>query len=98
MLEAAVYVMNRQPHPQSAVKRRQVQSPFELAYRKKPDLSDLIAAPGELVVVGWDGCKASAGEQTGEQGYCVMPTGAGHLVRTFRTGARRHGIRSPCAR
>ena len=54
--------------PQSAVKRRQVQSPYELAYRRKPDLSDLIAAPGELVVVGWDGCKASAGEQTGEQG------------------------------
>ena len=72
------------------MKRRQVQSPFELNYRRKPDLSDLNAAPGELVVVGWDGSKAGAGEQYGEQGYYVMPTGAGHLVRAFRTGTLRH--------
>jgi len=90
MLEAAAYVMNRQPHPQSAVKRRQVQSPFELTFRKKPDFSDLVAAPGELVVVGYDGYKASAGERTGEQAYYVMPNGAGHIVRSFRTGARRN--------
>ena len=88
MLEAAVHVMNRLTHPQSAVLRRQVHSAYELAYRKKPDFSDLIAAPGELVIVDRLGRKASAGEPTGEQGYYVMPSGAGHLVRFFRTGTR----------
>ena len=85
MALAAVYVMNRLPHPQSKVRRRRAASPYELVYRRKPDLSDLIAGPGELVVVDWIGAKASAGEQTGEHCYYIMPTGAGHLVRSFRT-------------
>ena len=85
MALAAVYVMNRLPHPQSKVRRRRAASPYELVYRRNPDLSDLIAGPGELVVVDWIGAKASAGEQTGEHCYYIMPTGAGHLVRSFRT-------------
>jgi len=60
MLEAAVYVMNRQPHPQSAVKRRQVQSPYELAYRRKPDLSDRIAAP-------WLTCRGGLGRMQSQR-------------------------------
>jgi hypothetical protein len=68
MLDAGIYVMNRLPHPQSRVTKRQTRSAHELAYGRKPDLSDLIAAPGELVVIDWIGSKASAGAQTGEQG------------------------------
>jgi hypothetical protein len=89
MALAAVYVMNRLPHPQSKVRRRRAASPYELVYRRKPDLSDLIAGPGELVVVDWIGAKASAGEQTGEHCYYIMPSEAGHLVRSFRTGKTR---------
>jgi hypothetical protein len=84
MLDAGTYVMNRLPHPQSRVPERQKCSAHELAYGRKPDLSDLIAAPGELVVIDWIGTKASAGAQTGEQGYYVLPVGAGHMVRTFK--------------
>jgi hypothetical protein len=61
MLDAGIYVMNRLPHPQSRVTKRQTRSAHELAYGRKPDLSDLIAAPGELVVIDWIGTKASAG-------------------------------------
>jgi hypothetical protein len=66
MAEAAVYTMNRLPHPQSAEKARQVQSAHELMTGKKPDLSDMIAGPGELVVVDFVGKKANSGENTGE--------------------------------
>ena len=37
------------------------------------------------MVIDWIGAKASAGEQTGEHCYYIMPTGACHLVRSFRT-------------
>ena len=83
MLRAAAYVMNRLPHPQSRVARRRAHSAYELATGRKPDLSDLIAAPGELVVADWIGAKASAGQPTGEQCYYIMPSGAGHLVRSY---------------
>jgi len=61
MLDAAVFVMNRLPHPQSKIPKRRSHSAYELAYRRKPDLSDLVAAPGELIVIDWIGRKASAG-------------------------------------
>ena len=51
MLVAAVYVMNRLPHPQSRDLKRRAHSAYELAYGKLPDLTDLVAAPGELVVI-----------------------------------------------
>ena len=86
MLMAATFVMNRLPHPQSKVMKRRVSSPYELVHHRKPDLSEMMAGPGELVVVDWTGSKASSGEQTGEHCYYVMPSGAGHLVRSFRTG------------
>ena len=41
-----------------------------------------------MVIVDRLGRKASTRELTGEQGYYVMPSGAGHLVRSFRTGTR----------
>ncbi len=75
MTMAAVYVMNRFPHPQSTLHRRHGASPYESMDRRKPDLSNLIAGPGELVIVNWIGIKASAGEQTGERSYYIMPTG-----------------------
>ena len=60
-----------------------------MSRHRKPDLSEMVAGPGELVVVDWVGSKASGGEQTGEQCYYIMPSGAGHLVRSFRTGKTR---------
>ena len=88
MAEAAAYVMNRLPHPQSKDPRRQVSSAYELVTNKRPDISDLIAAPGELVVVDSLGAKASAGRPTGTQCYYIRPCGAHHIVRSFKTGLR----------
>ena len=90
MARAAVYVMNRLPHPQSKDRRRQAHTAYELATGQRPDLSDLIAGPGELVVADFLDQKASAGVQTGEQCYYIHPVGAGHLVRSFRTGLVRN--------
>jgi hypothetical protein len=90
MAKAAVYVMNRLPHPQSHERCRRVHTAYELATGRRPDLSDLIAAPGELVVADFLGHKASSGQPTGEQCYYIHPSGAGHLVRSFRTGLERN--------
>ena len=57
ILEAAVHVMNRQPHPQSAVLRRQVHSAYELAYRRtvrNRTYPTLLPRPGNwLSSTGW---------------------------------------------
>ena len=41
MAEAAAYVMNRLPHPQSKDPRRQVSSAYEIMTNKRPDIPDL---------------------------------------------------------
>ncbi len=61
------------PHPQSKDLRRQVSSAYELVTNTRPDIWDLIAAPGELVVVDSLGAKASAGRPTGTQCYYIRP-------------------------
>jgi hypothetical protein len=50
MLRAAAYSMNRLPHPQSSDRSRKGHSAYVLIYHEKPDLSLMIAGPGELVV------------------------------------------------
>ncbi len=55
MCWSAVYVMNRLPHPQSKVRARRVMSSYELITGRKPNFSDMIAGPGELVVADFVG-------------------------------------------
>ena len=85
MARAAVYVMNRLPHPQSKDRARRVQSAFELMTGAKPDLSDMIAGPGELVVVDRVGAKANLGKNTGQFCYFICPHEGGWLVRSFES-------------
>ena len=85
MARAAVYAMNRLPHPQSRDRARQVHSAHELATQRKPDLSDMIAGPGELIVADFVGKKANSGENTGEFCYFICPHEGGWLVRSFES-------------
>ena len=85
MAKAAVYVMNRLPHPQSKDRARRTHSAYELATGRKPDLSVMIAGPGELVVADFVGKKANSGENTGEFCYFICPHEAGWLVRSFES-------------
>ena len=85
MARAAVYVMKCLPHPQSKVRSRRVMSSYELVTGNKPDFSDMIAGPGELVVADYVGKKANGGENTGGYGYFIMPHEGGWLVRSFET-------------
>ena len=85
MARAAVYVMNRLPHPQSKDRARRVHSAHELATGHLPDLSDMIAGPGERVVVDHPGAKANCGVDTGEYGYFIKPHEGGWLVHLFST-------------
>jgi hypothetical protein len=86
MAEAAAYVMNRMPHPQSKDRRRQVASAHELITGLHPDIFDLIAAPDELVVVNSLGAKASAGRPTGSQ--CYYKGGQPKLKNLEKNSAR----------
>ena len=52
---------------------------------RKPDLSLMIAGPGDVVVVNVHGAKASAGEPTGEHCIFIHPSEGGYLVRSCRT-------------
>ena len=92
---AAVYTMNRLPHPQSKIRARLVMSAYEFITSRKPDLTDMIAGPGELVVADFVGKKANSGENTGAYGYFVMPNEGGWLVRSFETNklVTTHDIR-----
>ena len=85
MARAAAYTMNRLPHPQSKVRARRTHSAHELATGKKPDLSDMIAGPGELIVVDRQGVKANSGCPTGEYCYFICPHEAGWLVCSFES-------------
>ena len=60
-------------------------SAYELATSRKPDLTDMIAGPGELVVADFVGKKAKSGENTGAYEYFVMLNEGGWLVRSFET-------------
>ena len=95
MARAAVYVMNRLPHPQSSDKARRSMSAYEIVEGRKPDLTDMIAGPGELVVADFPGAKANSGVNTGAFGYFVMPNEGGWLVRSFETSAiaTTHSVR-----
>ena len=81
MLQAAAYSMNHLPHPQSRDRTRRVQSAEEIMTGRKPDLSKMIAGPGELVIVDLPGAKASGGAPTGTHCIFIHPTEGGYLVR-----------------
>ena len=59
-------------------------SAYELFTVRKPDMTDMIAGPGELVVADFVGKKANSGENMGAYGYFVMPN-EGKLVRSFES-------------
>ena len=81
MLLAAAYSMNQLPHPQSRDRKKQVQSAFELIHGRKPDLSLMIAGPGEIVIVDEEGAKASGGAATGSHCIFIHPEEGGFMVR-----------------
>ncbi len=85
MLLAAAYSMNQLPHPQSRDRKKQVQSAFELIHGRKPDLSLMIAGPGEIVIVDEEGAKASGGAATGSHCIFIHPEEGGFMVRSCRT-------------
>jgi hypothetical protein len=95
MARAAAYAMNRLPHPQSKHTERRSKSAYELVTGRKPDLSDMIAGPGELVVADFVGAKAKSGSNTGAFAYFIMPNEGGWLVRSFETNkiSTTHDVR-----
>jgi len=87
MLMAGVYARNRLPRPQSRRMELRSRSPLELATLKRPDMSDMIAAPGSLVAILRDGAKSSSCTAVADLAYYVCPEGAGHLARRLRDQA-----------
>ena len=77
MARAAAHVMSRLPHPQSLDRARRTMSAFEFMHGVKPDLLDMIAGPGELVIADFPGAKANGAVNTGCFCYFVMPNEGG---------------------
>jgi hypothetical protein len=93
ILRAATRVLNCLPRPQSSIIALRTSSPDELATGKKPDLSQFIAAPGQLMAVHEAGSKSSACVQTARLAFYIHPSGGGSLVRdigTWRTYVTYH--------
>jgi hypothetical protein len=93
ILRAATRVLNCLPRPQSSIIALRTSSPDELATGKKPDLSEFIAAPGQLMAVHESGSKSSACVQTARLAFYIHPSGGGSLVRdigTWRTYVTYH--------
>ena len=77
MLRAAARVLNCLPRPQSSNLALRTSSPDELATGKKPDLSEFIGAPGQLMAVHDAGSKSSACVQTARLAFYIHPSGGG---------------------
>ena len=86
MLRAAARVLNCLPRPQSSNLALRTSSPDELATGKKPDLSEFIGAPGQLMAVHDAGSKSSACVQTAWLST-FTPAGGGPLSVMSALGA-----------
>jgi hypothetical protein len=87
MLRAAARVLNCLPRPQSSNLALRTSSPDELATGKKPDLSEFIGAPGQLMAVHEAGSKSSACVQTARLAFYIHPSGGGPLSVMSALGA-----------
>ena len=89
MLMAAVWTINRLPHPSSSDPSLRMSTAFEKSKGAKPDLSLMRFAPGALVGCLRVGSKSSSLGPVSELGYMVCPDPASSacLVRSFKDGA-----------
>jgi hypothetical protein len=89
MLMAAVWTLNRLPHPSSSDPSLRMSTAIEKSTGAKPDLSLMRTAPGALVGCLRHGAKSSSLESVSELGYFVCPDSAssGALVRSFKDGS-----------
>ena len=87
MLMAAVWSVNRLPHPHSADPTLRMSTPFERARGEQPDMSLMRHAPGALVGCYRDGRKPSSLAVVSELSYyvCPDPSSAGSIVRSFKS-------------
>jgi hypothetical protein len=87
MLMAAVWSVNRLPHPHSADPTLRMSTPFERARGEQPDMSLMRHAPGALVGCYRDGRKPSSLASVSELSYyvCPDPSSAGSIVRSFKS-------------
>jgi len=85
ILRASVGILYCLPRPQSSNLALRLKSPDELATGKKPDVSNFIAALGQLVAIHKDGAKASVCAPTAHLGYFIMPHGGCSMVRDLTT-------------
>jgi hypothetical protein len=89
MLMAAVWTLNRLPHPYASDAAMRMSTAFEKATGSQPDLSLMRCAPGALVGCLRNGSKSSSLNAVSELAYfvCPDPASAGCLVRSFKTDA-----------
>ena len=87
MLMAAVWALNRFPHPSASDPQLRMCTAYERATGERPDLSLMRASPGMLVGCLRNGSKSSALTSTSELCYYVCPdtTSTGSLVRSFKS-------------
>jgi hypothetical protein len=73
MLMAAVWTLNRLPHPYASDPAMRMSTAFEKATGTRPDLSLMRCAPGALVGCLRNGSKSSSLNAVSELGYFVGP-------------------------